>query len=83
MDSFLEDYPDVVKSQPGCFTALLTRLRDEGDHTDMQRWWQEMRKHNITPDGITPQTMMSAAPTADAAVRLKDPFLWDDPDTYE
>ena len=49
MASLLEDYPYTVKRHTGCFNALLSRLRDERDYVNMQHWWQEMRKRNITP----------------------------------
>ena len=48
----------------------------------MQHWWQEMRKRNITPDDIT-LSIMATTPTGEAAVRLNDPLLWDDPDTFK
>ena len=81
MESFLVDYPDEVKRDPITFTALLSRLRDEGDYTNMQHWWQEMCKRNIWPDEVTLTTMMSAAPTAEIAIRLMESFLEDYPDT--
>ena len=80
MESFLKNYPDVVKRDPGCFNALLTRLRDEHDCASMDHWWQEMRKRNIIPDDVTQSVVMSAAPTAEAAVRLMESFLSDYPD---
>ena len=75
MKSFLEDYPDTVQRHPGCFTALLSLLRDKHDYVDMQHWWHEMCRRNITPDGFTLSTMMSAAPRSEAAIRLMKSFL--------
>ena len=80
MQSFLEDFPEIVKHDPGCFTALLTRLRDDRDYVGMHHWWHEMRNHNITPDAITLSVMKSAAPTADAAVSPKESVVSDHPE---
>ena len=69
MEPFLKDYPDAVKRDAGCFNALLSRLKHSHDLVSMQHWWREMHKRNITPDKFTLSTM--AAPTAEAAIRLK------------
>ena len=38
MESFLEDFPAAVQRDPGCFTALLSRLRGNHDYVNMQHW---------------------------------------------
>ena len=83
MESFLKDFPDAVRRDPGCFNALLTRLRDDRDYVNMQHWWRVMRERNITPDRITLSIMKSATPIADAAISPKESVLWDHPDAVK
>ena len=79
MESFLKDFPDAVNRHPGCFNALLTRLRDERDYVNVGHWWQAMRKRKIAPNDVTLAIMISAAPTAEDAARLQELLFRDDP----
>ena len=76
MEEWIRDYPKTINVI--VFSCFLNRLRSRPMLASS--WFQKMRDLNITPNEITLSTMMSAAPTAEAAVLLMESFLKDFPD---